>query len=41
VLLIKTTERAAAVAAVGEAVRRAAADPKARGVAFAVDVDPQ
>jgi primosomal protein N' (replication factor Y) len=41
VLLIKTTERAAAVAAVGETVRRAAADRKARGVAFAVDVDPQ
>jgi primosomal protein N' (replication factor Y) len=39
-LLIKTTERTAAVAAVGEAVR-AAADPRARGVAFAVDVDPQ
>jgi primosomal protein N' (replication factor Y) len=41
VLLIKTTERAASVAAVGEAVRCAAAEPSLRGVAFAVDVDPQ
>jgi primosomal protein N' (replication factor Y) (superfamily II helicase) len=41
VLLIKTTEREPAVAAVGDAVRQVAAEPAARGVAFAVDVDPQ
>jgi primosomal protein N' (replication factor Y) len=40
-LLIKTTAGSPAVAAVGEAVRRAAAEPGSRGVAFSVDVDPQ
>ena len=41
VLLVKTQERPAAVAAVGESVALAAADPALRGVAFSVDVDPQ
>jgi primosomal protein N' (replication factor Y) len=40
-LMVKTTERAAAVAAVGEAVREAATTPALRAVAFSVDVDPQ
>jgi primosomal protein N' (replication factor Y) (superfamily II helicase) len=40
-LLVKTTQRATAVAAVGEAVKRVAAEPEGRTVSFAVDVDPQ
>ncbi len=40
-LLIKTDEREATVAAVRTAVERLAADRSLRGVATAVDVDPQ
>ncbi|HEV2997626.1 MAG TPA: primosomal protein N', partial [Solirubrobacteraceae bacterium] len=41
VLEVKARERRAAVAAVGEAVGRAAADRAHAGVSFSVDVDPQ
>ena len=41
IVLIKTTDRAAAVAAVGDAVAKTAVERDSRGVAFAVDVDPQ
>jgi primosomal protein N' (replication factor Y) len=40
-LLLKASEREATVAAVREAVERAVRDRLLRGVAFAVDVDPQ
>jgi primosomal protein N' (replication factor Y) len=40
-LVVKATEREAAVAAVGEAVRGVAADRRLRGVRLSVDVDPQ
>jgi primosomal protein N' (replication factor Y) len=39
--VIKTTERAAAVAATGAAVEHAARDRALRAVSFSVDVDPQ
>ncbi len=41
VLIVKGTARRAAVAAVGEAVRRVALAGEHRGVNFSVDVDPQ
>ncbi len=41
VLIVKGTARRAGVAAVGEAVRRAALAAEHRGVNFSVDVDPQ
>ena len=41
VLVVKAAERRPAVAAVGEAVARAAGDRAHRGVSFTVDVDPQ
>jgi primosomal protein N' (replication factor Y) len=41
VLLIKTRDRAAAVAAVGDALRRLGREPELRRVALSVDVDPQ
>lgn len=41
VLVIKTAERRAAVAAVGAAVQEAAAAREHAGVSFSVDVDPQ
>ena len=40
-VVVKTTARAAAVAAVGAAVERAANERAFRDVAFSVDVDPQ
>ncbi len=40
-LVVKAAERAAAVRAVGAAVRDVAADRAHRGVSFSVDVDPQ
>jgi len=40
-LVVKTSERRAAVAAVGAAVEAAAIDKRFRAVAFSVDVDPQ
>ena len=40
-LVVKTSEREAAVLAVGAAVERAASDRAFRDVAFSVDVDPQ
>jgi primosomal protein N' (replication factor Y) (superfamily II helicase) len=40
-LLVKTTDRAAAVRAVGEAVANVAAHASSRDVALSVDVDPQ
>ena len=40
-LIVKTTARAAAVAAVGEAVDAAASERAFRDVSFSVDVDPQ
>ena len=40
-LVVKTTERRAAVAAVGAAVEAAAIDKRFHDVAFSVDVDPQ
>jgi primosomal protein N' (replication factor Y) (superfamily II helicase) len=40
-LVVKATERAAAVAAVGDAVLGVAADRRLRGVKLSVDVDPQ
>ena len=40
-LVVKTTRRAEAVAAVGAAVEAAAIDKRFRDVAFSVDVDPQ
>jgi primosomal protein N' (replication factor Y) len=40
-VVVKTTERAAAIAAVRAAVDAAARDRAHRGVAFSVDVDPQ
>jgi primosomal protein N' (replication factor Y) len=40
-LLVKSSDRRAAVAAVGEAVRRVAGDRAHAGVSFSVDVDPQ
>jgi primosomal protein N' (replication factor Y) len=40
-LLIKTTDRAAAVRAVGDAVARASTKLSSRGITLAVDVDPQ
>jgi primosomal protein N' (replication factor Y) (superfamily II helicase) len=40
-LLVKSAEREPAVAAVREAVAHVAADRTVKGVAFAVDVDPQ
>jgi primosomal protein N' (replication factor Y) len=40
-VVVKTTDRAAAVASVGAAVERAATDRAHRDVAFSVDVDPQ
>ncbi len=40
-LVVRTTARAAAVAAVGAAVEAAARDRRFAGVAFSVDVDPQ
>jgi primosomal protein N' len=40
-LIVKADERRAAVRAVGEAVRLAAADRAHAGVSFSVDVDPQ
>jgi primosomal protein N' (replication factor Y) len=40
-LVVKTTERAVAVAATGAAVESAARDRAHRAVAFSVDVDPQ
>jgi primosomal protein N' (replication factor Y) len=41
VLVIKAAERRGAVQAVGEAVRRVAAERNHAGVSFSVDVDPQ
>jgi primosomal protein N' (replication factor Y) len=41
VLIVKASERRAAVRAVGEAVRRVAALREHAGVSFSVDVDPQ
>jgi primosomal protein N' (replication factor Y) (superfamily II helicase) len=41
VLMVKAGERASAVRAVGEAVRRVADARGHRGVSFSVDVDPQ
>ena len=41
VLVVKAPERRPAVRAVGEAVRRVAADRAHTGVSFSVDVDPQ
>jgi primosomal protein N' (replication factor Y) (superfamily II helicase) len=40
-VVIKATDRASAVARVGEAVAAAAADRAHRQAAFSVDVDPQ
>ena len=40
-VVVKASERAAAVAAVDAAVRAAAADRAHRHAAFSVDVDPQ
>jgi primosomal protein N' (replication factor Y) (superfamily II helicase) len=40
-VVVKTTERAAAIRATGAAVERAARDRGLRDVAFSVDVDPQ
>ena len=40
-VVVKTTERAAAVRATGTAVEAAARDRAHREVAFSVDVDPQ
>jgi primosomal protein N' (replication factor Y) len=40
-LLVKTTDRQAAVAAVGRAVQRVTSDRKLKSVALSVDVDPQ
>jgi len=40
-LLIKTRDRASAVAHVGEALRRLAGERELRRVALSVDVDPQ
>jgi len=40
-IVVKATERRAAVQAVGEAVRRVAAERAHAGVNFSVDVDPQ
>ena len=40
-IVVKATDRAAAVAAVGAAVKEVRADRKLRGVKLAVDVDPQ
>jgi primosomal protein N' (replication factor Y) len=40
-VVVKTTQRAAAVAAVAAAVEGAARDRAFRQVAFSVDVDPQ
>jgi primosomal protein N' (replication factor Y) (superfamily II helicase) len=40
-VVVKTTERAAAVRATGAAVELAARDRTLRDVAFSVDVDPQ
>jgi primosomal protein N' (replication factor Y) (superfamily II helicase) len=40
-LVVKATDRPAAVAAVGAAVREVGADRKLRNVKLAVDVDPQ
>ena len=39
--MIKTADREAAVAAVGEAVQSVARERTLRGVKLAVDVDPQ
>jgi hypothetical protein len=40
-VVVKAGERVPAIAAVREAVERVAAEHARRGVAFAVDVDPQ
>jgi primosomal protein N' (replication factor Y) len=40
-VVLKTAERAVAVAATGAAVETAARDRALRGVSFSVDVDPQ
>jgi primosomal protein N' (replication factor Y) len=40
-VVVKTAERAAAIAATGAAVETAARDRAHREVAFSVDVDPQ
>jgi hypothetical protein len=40
-LVVKATDRGAAVAAVGEAVKKISADRRNRPVKLAVDVDPQ
>jgi primosomal protein N' (replication factor Y) (superfamily II helicase) len=40
-LVLKATDRAAAVRAVGDAVQRVAASSRRLRVSFAVDVDPQ
>jgi hypothetical protein len=40
-VVLKTSERARAVAATGRAVEDAARDRRHRAVSFSVDVDPQ